>query len=381
LLDVQVVSAVPAVKNLLLAVAATLIALGLLEAGVRIYYAATGSSPTISLGSQGEAWKEQWLERHRQGVAETTDSMDQYHPLFGWSIKPNLRNHRRGDHPPVTTNAQGWRSLHDYSYDRRPGVDRIVVLGDSFTFGEQAGDEDVWPVQLERQLDDAEVLNMGVRGYGTDQQLRVLEEEGVKYRPDIVILGFFVEDIVRNTLAFRDYAKPMFVLRDGELELTNSPVPPPGEILAESQGAHPWSYLLHFIRKRLRGTDILELGKDEYRRYLSELTKAILARMADVTKSNYANLLVVIIPSVRPVGTVEADLERWAAEIGYAVVNARPALAAERATGRPTLDGFYLNALGNQVLATVARRALVDRGWLPAPTERAGRHLDPHVHR
>lgn len=158
-----------------------MVSLALLELGVRAYYAANGLSPTISLGTQGEAWKAQWLERDRREGAETTDGIDQHHPLFGWSIKPNLQNHRHGDHPPVTTNAQGWRAPRDYAYARRPGVARIVVLGDSFTFGERSRDEDVWPAQLERQLDATEAFNMGVRGYGTDQQLRVLEEEGVRY--------------------------------------------------------------------------------------------------------------------------------------------------------------------------------------------------------
>lgn len=367
------------VRNLLLATAATLTTLALLEVAVRAYYAAADVSPIVTLGTHGEAWKQQWLERHRRGGAEATDGIDRYHPLFGWSIKPNLKSYRHGDHPPITTNAQGWRALRDYPYEKRPGVTRIVVLGDSFTFGEQERDEDVWPVQLERQLDATEVLNMGVRGYGTDQQLRVLEEEGIKYEPDVVVLGFFLEDIIRNTLAFRDYAKPMFVLRDGELELTNSPVPPPEKILAEGRGEAPWSYLLHFLRSRWAARDP-DLRDDEYKRYLSRLTKAILRRMADVATSNRAKLLLVIIPSLRPTGDVEVELERWADEIGYAVVNARLALsAAETRTGLPTFRGFYLNAFGDLVLASVVRETLVDRGWVPPPSEETSGRLDPRV--
>jgi hypothetical protein len=39
-------------------------------------------------------------------------------------------------------------------------------------------------------LPHTEVINMGVHGYGHDQMLILFGEEGVKYEPDIVILGF-----------------------------------------------------------------------------------------------------------------------------------------------------------------------------------------------
>jgi len=52
-----------------------------------------------------------------------------------------------------------------------------------------------------------------------------LIEEGLKYKPDIVILGFISSDRERNMLSFRDYAKPKFELIKGKLCLGNTPVP------------------------------------------------------------------------------------------------------------------------------------------------------------
>ena len=43
-----------------------------------------------------------------------------------------------------------------------------------------------------------EVLNLGVGGYGTAQQLLTLEEDGLRYRPDLVVLGFFLGNDVQN---------------------------------------------------------------------------------------------------------------------------------------------------------------------------------------
>jgi hypothetical protein len=72
-------------------------------------------------------------------------------------------------------------------------------------------------------LPHTEVINLGVHGYGHDQMLILLKKEGVKYEPDIVILGFMPIDMSRYLLKFRDFAKPRFILKGGKLKLTGSP--------------------------------------------------------------------------------------------------------------------------------------------------------------
>jgi len=362
--------------NALLVVASVVATLGLLEAGMRAYYGGAGLPTSVTFGSNSEIWKQRWLDRHRDQGLEVYYGFDQYHPLFGWSTKPNLHAYRFDGLPPITSNTQGWRALRDYSYERSAGVTRIVVLGDSFTFGERARDEEVWTVQLEQQLDHTEVFNLGVHGYGTDQQLRVLEEEGIRYHPDVVVLGFFVEDILRNGLAFRDYAKPMFVLRDNALILTNSPVPPPQAILAEAGGQRPWSYLAHFLRHRFSGDHAATLDDVVEARDLFRLTRAILQKMQDVTTAGGAHLLVVIIPGRLQMPQVEAALKQWAGEIGYAVIDVGPGLAAAAQTfQRPVYRDFYHTTLGDLVMATAVARTLVERGWVPAPSEETMMHL------
>src|SRR5262249_26983685 len=122
------------------------------------------------------------------------------------------------------------RGLREYPVEKPAGERRVVVLGDSFTFGENVGDEQTYAFRLERLLEGASVLNFGVHGYGTDQQYLLLKERGFAYGPDVVILGFYEEDATRNVLAFRDYAKPVFRFRGQDLELTNVPVPPPEQL-------------------------------------------------------------------------------------------------------------------------------------------------------
>ena len=135
----------------------------------------------------------------------------------------------------IEINAEGFR-MREIDRARAAGRRRVLVLGDSFTFGHGVEAADTFCSRLERQLDRTEMLNTAVMGVGHDQQLLWLRERGLSYKPDLVIWGFSSADIPRNTIRFwreadpdtgLDFAKPRFVLRDGRLELTGVPTPPP----------------------------------------------------------------------------------------------------------------------------------------------------------
>ena len=97
----------------------------------------------------------------------------------------------------VTTNSAGMRG-GELAPRERVGW-RILGLGDSFTFGIGIEDEQTYLRQLEQLLNGArgpqalpaEVLNGGVPGYGTIHELRYLEQIGLRYAPDLVLLGFY----------------------------------------------------------------------------------------------------------------------------------------------------------------------------------------------
>jgi hypothetical protein len=155
----------------------------------------------------------------------------------------------------------------------------VLVFGDSFTFGEDVSDDETYAHFLQQRLPGVEVLNFGVHGYGHDQMLLYLQEEGLKYHPDVVVLGFLYDDMDRNLLGFRDYAKPRFELRDGRLELRNVPVPSPDEMLRREVFRSKFLDLWTILRgrwERLAGTP-------EER--MEELTRAILDEMARVIRA------------------------------------------------------------------------------------------------
>jgi lysophospholipase L1-like esterase len=95
-------------------------------------------------------------------------------------------------------NVFGFRSPHE-QVARRPGVKRVIALGDSFTWGLLLPSADsAWPARLERALagrDSAvEVINMGRRGWATANEAEFLRRLGWQFEPDLVIVQFFQND-------------------------------------------------------------------------------------------------------------------------------------------------------------------------------------------
>lgn len=81
-----------------------------------------------------------------------------------------------------------------------PGVFRIAVVGDSFTFGPMLQYDDTFPKRLERILNArakgprVEVYNYGVPGLATVQELEVLKQV-VRQKPDLVVLEITLNDV------------------------------------------------------------------------------------------------------------------------------------------------------------------------------------------
>lgn len=111
---------------------------------------------------------------------------------------------------PVHINSLGFRDPRDYSLAKGPHTFRIIFLGDSVTFGHSSVYEHTYPYLLEQKLRtwrpdvDWQVWNLGVPGYNTSQELAHLDEVGPAFAPDLVIVGFFENDLVDN----RDESHP-----------------------------------------------------------------------------------------------------------------------------------------------------------------------------
>lgn len=152
-----------------------------------------------------------------------------YDPVLGWAHAPGLTGtfttFPRDTH--VSINKGGFRDVErSYSRDSRY---RILAIGDSMVWGYGVGQEEIFTSRMEERRPDIEVINVAVSGYGTDQELLVLQREGIRYKSDLVMAVLARNDFNDNVhhRAFLIYGKPKFELgQDGELQLTNVPVPP-----------------------------------------------------------------------------------------------------------------------------------------------------------
>src|SRR5262245_35296903 len=81
------------------------------------------------------SWRRGWVRRHQLGD-EVRHGFDVYDPMIGWRLEPNLRDIQVFGDKLLNTNSRGVRGRKEYAYGRPANMSRIVVLGDSFTFGE-----------------------------------------------------------------------------------------------------------------------------------------------------------------------------------------------------------------------------------------------------
>ena len=308
------------------------------------------------------AWRRAWMRRH-DARTEIYYPFDVYNPARGWAVKPNLSSMGVFNHKRLSTNSRGIRGP-EYSYDRPAGKKRILVLGDSNTFGDEVSDTETYPYYLQTFLPRTEVINMGVHGYGHDQMLIYLKEEGLKYRPEIVILGFADYDIGRNVLAFRDYAKPKYELVAGRLKLENYPVPPPESELHREPFRSKLLELMELLHGKISSWYYHRAaagGSSPGDIQAERITAAILDDMKDAVGRTGAKLILVHLP-VWSYSSSEKNsfLER------YCKSRAVPCL--DLTTMRRHLvfqAGYHWNADGHRAIAEGIRDYLLGRGPNP----------------
>ena len=152
-----------------------------------------------------------------------------YDRLLGWDGLENAadafewldtRHH-------VRQNRFGYRGS-EYEF-QRTDKRRILVLGDSFTWGFGVEDRDIFTSIIEEKLDySVEIVNMGVSGYGNDQQYLLWREKGHQREPDdIVVMVSLFTDLWDNIYHEKHgYPKPVYRTDEtGKFILSNVPVP------------------------------------------------------------------------------------------------------------------------------------------------------------
>jgi len=135
--------------------------------------------------------------------------------------------------PKIGQSGTGWIANVDTGGLRSNGPSMVaegkpvLVIGDSFTFGDEVADHETWAAQLERVL-QKRVLNGGVSAYGIDQAVLRSERLLDRHQPEVVILSFVSNDVDRTEFSYVPWGhgwKPYFDLVNDSLRLRNVPVP------------------------------------------------------------------------------------------------------------------------------------------------------------
>ncbi|MDR4494535.1 MAG: hypothetical protein R3B74_08940 [Nitrospirales bacterium] len=131
------------------------------------------------------------------------------HPTRGFAFRPATTSwHQELDFTVrVEINKQGLRGPEIGPKDDKK---RILIIGDSTTYGSGVPQEEIIPSLLAEELgpNQVEVVNGSFTTYNTVQELLFLEEEGLSFEPDLVVLAFSPNtDIQANTLSLQQLAQ------------------------------------------------------------------------------------------------------------------------------------------------------------------------------
>lgn len=152
-------------------------------------------------------------------VPEVANPLYSFHdsdPLLGWRGRPDvrLRFRRPQFDVEIAHDAQGFR-LPDPPPPAAPAR-RVLVLGDSFTWGWGVPQGAVYTDVLQRALPAAAIVNRGVNGFGTGQEYLLLQRELAAGRYDAVVVQFFFNDVADN-LDGKHGRRPLFHLAGDRL--------------------------------------------------------------------------------------------------------------------------------------------------------------------
>ena len=161
-----------------------------------VYALLVSTTLTVAVAEVGLRLANPWgielfslLPYHMQGMVD--------HPRLGY-VHPQSTSYRLGSNR-VFLNSHGFRD-DEMPLEKPPGERRILVLGDSVTFGWGVDQGEDFPARLEallRQLQGGawQVINSGVNGYNSQQEAEFFVTKGIRFQPDIVLLVFVANDV------------------------------------------------------------------------------------------------------------------------------------------------------------------------------------------
>lgn len=189
-----------------------LLAVVLVLSGVEVYLRKTGYEPV-----------KHWYPGERKSEKNSGYPWVYDHPAFGWVFKPNdhwqYSSKWDGFSVAYETNAEGFREKKPVHAPKTRK--RVLAVGDSFTFGWGVEEHERFTNEAEKILGpDYEIYNISVPGWGFDQIYLAYKEYAARLGPDLVLVVYTPDDLLRSLTAFREWdrhTKPLLESKDGKI--------------------------------------------------------------------------------------------------------------------------------------------------------------------
>ena len=276
-------------------------------------------------------------------------------PVLNWRFIPNSR-FQQGN-IVNQYNSMGFRG-EDHAVGQRPGITRIVVIGDSVTEGYGVEWQEVFGSVVQARLGASyEVINLGMGGLNAPQEVHVLEQVGLQFSPDYVVLNFVLNDCDFYSRLKTD-GKHADV--DSQIALLGIRINPEVKRLLKSSAL---IYLVNVrvadLWGRLKGEPphdyYKELWADEKNR--AKVTTAF-AKLRSLSSNHGFKVVVLTWPLLTDFARYEfRSVHEWiadqAATNGFATIDLLPVFATQpfRRLQITSEDHVHPNALGHTVAA------------------------------
>jgi hypothetical protein len=283
----------------------------------------------------------------------------------------------------VKLNSFGFRDV-DWKTEKDAGTFRIAAIGDSFTFGQGVKFEETFPKRLEAALNTAEaknafldgcklsvrcirsvpekfeILNFGQSGYSTADELGLVKEKVLAFKPDLLLIGFVLNDPDPGDTKIGAYPPEYGLVLPFGLE----------------RQLEMRSYLYSFIKDRWNR--ILEkyhfkqsyyewqrlLYNPKWEPWIKE--REALKGLAELSKSEKIPVVVVILPSMfdfknYPYAGEHQLIEKTAGEFGLKVTDLLPYFKDENAEKlRVTASDSHPNGAADKIFADGIAQFLIN---------------------
>lgn len=271
-------------------------------------------------------------------------------------------------------NRGGYR---DRDGEPRPGSRRIVLLGDSVSFGLGVEQNAIYPALLEKRLGSSwDVVNLATFAYNTADERAALQEDGLKLRPELVILQFYMNDFTIPAAGGSRPAPPGFL--DRLAALRNLVLSRSALYRRLHQGGTALTFhLFHDLRRR-RFPE--RLNADEPRQKSAYLAgtpdDGAVAAFREIreihrlTRKSGARFLVVLSPDEvqlfdRRYDGINERFRAFCRREGIGLFDPLPALRADSDPVRLFNDGVHYSPEGHALLARLLHGELVRRRLVP----------------